>query len=164
LCLGLLLAANRAEITLLNEVHQVHIIVGFELFLLVVGVSLEWVCILRRRVKLVQNRAIEVVLLIAVVLFVFLIGAFCSAASTLKLITVHASAHLLRGVAAFLLVVGLDDGSERVDQALLRIVELRKLDRKVERVDELVGFCLDPLGQVHEVLVHHEGLLGLVIA
>lgn len=70
---------NSAEITLTNEIHQINVLVSLDL--------LHRLALL---VKLVQDRAIKVILLITVVISRLLAGSLA-----LKLVSIHAAAHFL---------------------------------------------------------------------
>ena len=59
-----------------------------------------------------------------------------------------------------LLIFGLvDDDTQRLDQPLLGIIEVRQRDWEIKDVDEFVSFVLDGFREVDEVLVHDECFL-----
>lgn len=117
----LLSAADRAEIRLRNEIHQINISIRFDLLLRLLLVS----------VQFIQNVAVKIVLLITVIILLFLV----LAGSLLELVTVHTTSHLLGDFFNLARVVGLNHDTERVNEALLWVVEVRQLNWEIERVD-----------------------------
>lgn len=81
---------NSAEVALTDEIHQINILVSFDLLVR-----------LAFTIKLIQNGAIKVVLLVAIVIIRLFAPCTCA---TLELVSVHATAHLLRDLVYLALV------------------------------------------------------------
>ena len=145
------LPSHGAEVTLANEVHQIHISTGFELIILLDLAA-------THTFQFLQDVAVEVVLLVAVVLLILLL-VVCA----FELVAVHAATNFVCDFPHLFLVVGFDHHSESVDQAFLRVIKFGKLDGEIERVDQLICLCFYAFSEVHKVLVHYERFFGFFV-
>lgn len=133
-----------AEVALTDEVHQVDVSISLDLFYGSTTLG-----------EVIQV-AVEVVFFVPIVRIGIL-----ALLLALELVSVHAATYLLCNLGCLVRVIAVNDDSQCLDQVLLRVVEVRQLDREIELVNKLVCFRLEALGKRNECLVHHKGLLSV---
>ena len=80
----------------------------------------------------------------------------------MELIAIHSTAYFLSYLRNVRLLVTFYYNSESINKSLLWVVEVRQLNWEVEGVNKLVGFGLNLISEINEVLVHLERFLTII--